>query len=209
MGWLGRYRKQKILQAMNALDPLEKGRAAFNMRYPKYVMGVGSYGIPAVHDFDEGATLRVGAYTSIASGVEVILGGHHRMDWVSTYPFPAKVEQASNIAGYNGSRGDVSVGNDVWLCTGCTLLSGVTIGDGAVVAARAVVSRDVPAYAIVAGNPARIVRWRFPEAVIKGLLEIKWWEWSVDEVKAASSRLCSNDMADFFEFAKQRGGNGC
>ena len=138
-----------------------RGQEKFRARYPKYSIGLGSYGMPVVHDWLEGSTLTIGAYTSIADDVHIFLGGHHRTDWISCYPFPAFVAEAQNIEGFGGSRGDVLIGNDVWLASGCTILSGITVGDGAVVAARAVVARDVSPYSIVAGNPARIIGWRF------------------------------------------------
>lgn len=121
-------------------------------------MGYGSYGMPLVHDWQEGSTLTIGAFCSIAKDVNIFLGGHHRSDWVTTFPFPAFVKSESDIKGYAFSRGDITIGNDVWLCTGSIILSGVNIGHGSVVAAGAVVTKDVEPYSIVAGNPARWVR---------------------------------------------------
>ena len=161
--------------------------------------------MPIVHDWNEGTILSVGAYTSIADEVHIFLGGHHRIDWISAYPFPAFIEEAKHVQGFGGSRGDVIIGNDVWLASGCTILSGVTVGDGAVVAARAVVSRDVPAYAIVAGNPARIVGWRFDEATRDRLLQSSWWKWPESEIRKISPLLCSDRLEDFFAYADRRG----
>jgi chloramphenicol O-acetyltransferase type B len=128
--------------------------------------------LPEIHDWREGSTLRIGRYCSIAGNVQIFLGGLHRTDWISTFPFPAFIEEAAGIEDYDGTRGDVEIGNDVWLCSGCTILSGVTIGDGAVVACGSIVTRDVEPYSVVAGNPARHVRWRFPEEQRQALLEI-------------------------------------
>lgn len=142
-------------------------------------VGAYSYGRPKVRFPESGARLSIGRYGSIADGVEILLGGNHRTDWASTYPFPALPglwPAAQALAGHDATRGDVTIGHDVWLGSQAMILSGVTIGHGAVVAARAVVTRDVPPYAIVAGNPARLVRLRLPEAQIATLLESRWWE---------------------------------
>ncbi|QLC73533.1 CatB-related O-acetyltransferase [Pseudomonas sp. LPB0260] len=174
------------------------------MRYPAYKIGVGTYGMPNVLDWGEGSTLIIGAYCSVAEDVEILLGGHHRTDWVSTYPFPAKIPQAAGIEGYGRSRGDVVIGSDVWLCTRVMILSGVTIGHGAVVAAGAVVSRDVEPYSIVAGNPARQIGWRFDESTRQALLEIAWWDWPENEVRQASSLLCCDDIEAFLAYGRRR-----
>jgi len=181
-----------------------RGQEKFLARYPGYSIGVGSYGIPMVHDWHEGATLRIGAYTSIADDVHIFLGGQHRTDWVSSYPFPAFLDDARAIPNYGGSRGDVNVGNDVWLASGCTILSGVTVGDGAVVAARSVVSRDVEPYSIVAGNPARHIRYRFEQATCEALLASAWWAWSEEEVRRIVHLLCSDDLSAFLAYVDGR-----
>lgn len=182
-----------------------RGQAKFRARYPGYEIGIGTYGMPKVHDWHEGSTLRIGAYCSIAEDVNILLGGHHRTDWVSSYPFPEFIEEARHIPDFGGTRGDVTIGNDVWLGIGCTILSGVHIGDGAVVAARAVVTRDVEPYAIVAGNPARIVRWRFDETTRAALLATAWWSWPETEIRRIVPLLCSDDPGAFLAYAAQRG----
>ncbi len=160
--------------------------------------------MPEVHDWSEGSTLRIGAYCSIASNVQIFLGGLHRTDWISTFPFPAFVEEAAGISEYNGTKGDVIIGNDVWLCSGCTILSGVTIGDGAVVACGSIVTRDVEPYSMVAGNPARHIRWRFSEEQRQALLETAWWTWPEAEIRALSAMLCSTDVSALSAYAIQR-----
>ena len=181
-----------------------RGQEKFLARYPDYSIGIGSYGIPIVHDWHERSTLRIGAYTSIADDVHIFLGGQHRTDWVSSYPFPAFLDEARVIPNYGGSRGDVNVGNDVWLASGCTILSGVTIGDGAVVAARSVVSRDVEPYSIVAGNPARHVRYRFEQKTCEALVASAWWAWPEEEVRRIVHLLCSDDFSAFFAYVDAR-----
>jgi len=143
------------------------------------IAGPYTYGRPKVRFPESGARLVIGRYGSIADGVEILLGGNHRLDWATTYPFPALPglwPEAAGRTDHDTTRGDVVVGHDVWLASQCMVMSGVTIGHGAVVAARAVVARDVPPYAIVAGNPARVVRLRFDEATVAALLESRWWD---------------------------------
>jgi acetyltransferase-like isoleucine patch superfamily enzyme len=167
-----------------------------------YEIGGASYGRPKVRFPEGGAKLSIGRFCSIADGVEILLGGNHRTDWVSTYPFPEFARQwpaASGHSGHQQSRGDVRIGHDVWLGSQSMVLSGVTIGSGAVVAARSVVTRDVPSYAIVAGNPARTIRLRFDPRSVEGLLASQWWDWPKERIARAMPLLLSGDIAGFLE----------
>tara|TARA_R110002124_G_scaffold287010_1_gene469673 strand:- start:2680 stop:3312 length:633 start_codon:yes stop_codon:yes gene_type:complete len=204
MSWLSRRKRQKLNKQIKRLPLFEQGVAKFKLKYPDYDFGIGSYGMPNVHDWKEGTTLKVGAYCSIADGVRILLGGHHRADWITTFPFPSFIKEAQSIKNYGGPRGDVVIGSDVWLCQGCTILSGVTIGHGAIVATCSVVTKDIEPYSIVAGNPATIIRWRFPEKQRELLLKSEWWSWPVDEVREIAELLCSDDMSSFLEYAEQR-----
>lgn len=173
---------------------LYRDQERFRQRYPSYEIGIGTYGMPVVHDWHEGSTLKIGNYCSIANNVQILLGGLHRTDWISTFPFPAYMEEAAHIKNYGGSKGDVTIGSDVWLCTDCTILSGVTIGHGAVIACGAVVTKNVEPYSIVAGNPARHVRWRLEPQQRKALLEICWWDWPEQKVRQNVAKICSADI---------------
>lgn len=204
MGWWTRFLERRARKQIRRLPKLQRGPARFLQRYPQYQVGPGTYGVPIVHDWQEGSTLTLGSYTSIAEQVEIFLGGHHRTEWVSTYPFPAMVPEAAGIQGYAVSRGDVLIGSDVWLCSNAIILSGVTVGHGAVIAAGAVVSHDVAPYSVVAGNPARHIRWRFPEATRQALLEAAWWDWPEHEVSKISPLLCSEQVEVFLDYARQR-----
>ncbi|ARU86839.1 CatB-related O-acetyltransferase [Pseudomonas sp. M30-35] len=197
-------KRKRLKRILEQVPELDRGQEHFKRRYPRYEYGTGSYGMPNVKDFREGTTLKIGAYCSIANGVLIVLGGNHRTDWITTYPFPAKLKEASHIKGYDGSRGDVIIGSDVWLCTNSTILSGVTIGHGAVVAAGSLVNRDVAPYSIVAGNPARVIGWRFDEPTREALVATNWWHWPKEEVASVVEQLCSDDIVGFLEYARNR-----
>jgi len=190
-----------------SLQSYSRQQAKFNERYPNYVIGEASYGMPIVHDNYESTSLKIGAYCSIASNVQIFLGGQHRSNWASNYPFPFFFEMDAKYREEytrEGSRGDVIIGSDVWLCANCIILSGVTIGHGAIVANGAVISRDVPPYAVMAGNPAKQIKWRFDEITRNSLLEAAWWEWPKSEVKQILDKICSADLTDFLNYAKAR-----
>ena len=171
-----------------------------------YAIGEWSYGRPKVRFPESGARLSIGRYCSIADRVEILLGGDHRTDWVTTYPFAAMrglwpgVEAPED---HHAGRGDVTIGHDAWLGSGAMILSGVRVGHGAVVGARAVVARDVPDYGIVVGNPARLVRLRFPEATVTALLAAAWWDLAPEQVGPLVP-LLSSDRVDAFLDAVRR-----
>jgi acetyltransferase-like isoleucine patch superfamily enzyme len=144
--------------------------------------------------------VRIGAFCSIGPDVVFVTGGIHPVDWVSSFPFRAKFGLPGAFKdGMPMTRGPVVVGNDVWIGGEAMVLSGVTIGDGAVVAARAVVTRDVPPYAVVAGTPARLLRFRFDERTVEELLQIRWWEWPDKKIVEAVPFLSSPDVTGFLE----------
>lgn len=165
--------------------------------YVCYDIGDWTYGAPNVCEFPDGSTLRIGRFCSIAEGVTILLGGEHRWDWVTTYPFNAVCDDACQFKGHPRSKGPVVIGNDVWIGRGATVLSGVTIGDGAVIAAGSMVAKSIPPYAIVGGNPARLLRYRFTEDQIAALLQIRWWDWPIEKIRDSWPLLLSADIRAF------------
>lgn len=173
-------------------------------QYPQYEIGKKSYGSPQVLSWGEGATLRIGAFCSISDGVLIFLGGEHRTDWVTTYPFNSLWEAGKGIKGHPKTKGDVIIGNDVWIAAEAVIMSGVKIGDGAVIGARAVVTKDVPPYAIAAGNPAVVVRKRFDDEIIQRLLSVQWWEWEESRIEKALPLLLNTDVSAFLDAAERQ-----
>lgn len=165
-------------------------------RFPEYEIGEGSYGGLEVFSFSETDTLSVGKYCSIARNVRVLLGGEHRTDWITTFPFPETMPKLG-LVGHPASKGKVIIGSDVWIGMGAMIMSGVRIGDGAVVSAGALVAKDVEPYSIVAGNPARTIRVRFEEDQVQALLRIRWWDWPVAKIEEELPKLCSSALDDF------------
>lgn len=162
-----------------------------------YDVGEWSYGEFKVVKWGREATLEMGRFCSIAPTVTILLGGNHPSDWVTTYPFPEIFPEARQITGHIRTKGDVVICNDVWVGEGALILSGVTIGNGAIIAAHSVVTRNVPPYAIVAGNPARVIRERFTEAEVAELERIAWWNWPHDRIVEAIPLLLSSRVGDF------------
>lgn len=152
------------------------------------------------------ARLRIGSYCSVADDVKFFLSHGHRIDWITSYPFARGDDYW--LAGRKFPdgvvcKGDIVIGSDVWIGNGARILSGVTIGHGAVIGTGAVVSRDVPPYAFVAGNPARIIRYRFDEKRIAELLAIAWWDWPEDKVRRHLDALLDSDVGRFREQVAQ------
>ena len=144
-----------------------------------------------------GDKLIIGKFCMIASDVTFIMNGaNHLSESISTYPFAIFGHDWANAM--EGKtypyKGDTIIGNDVWIGYGATIMAGVKIGDGAIIATKSVVTKDVEPYSIVGGNPAKTIRPRFPEQVIKELLAIRWWDWPIEKITKHVQRLTSNDI---------------
>ncbi|MGF1628949.1 MAG: CatB-related O-acetyltransferase [Kiloniellaceae bacterium] len=183
--------------------------------HPRIEVGAHSY----YHDFqlrdDYAATIApylfafsrerlvIGKFVQIAHGVRFITSSaNHRMDGFSTYPFwnfmmtpQTSNDEIKSVLDTLSDKGDTVIGNDVWLGMDAMVMPGVTIGDGAIVSARAVVVKDVAPYTIVGGNPARALKQRFPQPVIEALMEIRWWDWPLDKIEANLDVIQGADLA--------------
>jgi acetyltransferase-like isoleucine patch superfamily enzyme len=163
---------------------------------PQYKIGQCTYGVPEVITFGDDATLEIGSFCSIAKGVKIFLGGEHRSDWVTTYPFYRLWPGAPKFD-VSTSKGPVSIGSDVWIGTDVKIMSGVTVGHGAVIGAGSIVVQDVPPYAVVFGNPAKVIRFRFDLDTITALLEIAWWNWPDQKITDNLPLLLSGKVEEF------------
>lgn len=133
--------------------------------------------------------LTIGKFCSIACGAKFIFtSANHSLKSLSTYPFPIFFEEwnldVTNITQAWDNKGDITIGNDVWIGYEAVILSGITIGDGAIIGSRALVTKDIPPYTIVGGVPAKTIRKRFDDVTVARLLELKWWDWSKERIKA-------------------------
>ncbi|NUQ87207.1 MAG: CatB-related O-acetyltransferase [Glycomyces artemisiae] len=154
--------------------------------------------------------LRIGRYCALATGTRFLMAGaDHPMVGVSTFPFAIFggdwTESTLDIVMNVASRGDTTVGNDVWTGYNTTVMPGVTIGDGAIIASGAVVTADVPPYTIVGGNPAKPIRKRFSDEEIDLLLRAAWWDWPVELVTEHARTIMSGTPADVFAIAEANG----
>ncbi|MBS1164808.1 MAG: chloramphenicol acetyltransferase [Proteobacteria bacterium] len=177
---------------------------------PNIVVGRYSYysGYYHGHSFDDCARymmpiegvdrLIIGSFCSIGSGAAFIMAGNqgHKHDWISSFPFHFMSEVPAFAGAENGYRpaGDTVIGNDVWIGSEVIIMPGITVGDGAVIGTRALVTRDVEPYTIVGGNPAKPIRKRFTDEQIALLLAMKWWEWDDDALNGAMPLLTSGDI---------------
>jgi acetyltransferase-like isoleucine patch superfamily enzyme len=171
-----------------------------NPEFAKYSVGRFSYGTPAPKIMQLGETqLKIGSFCCFAEGVTILLGGEHSPDWVTTYNFDLLYDEFRDVVGRSYTKGPVVIGNDVWIGQDAFILSGVTIGDGAVIGARCVVAKNVAPYSIVVGNPAREIRKRFDDDTIAKLLNIKWWNWSIQRIKENLPLLLSDNVKEFID----------
>lgn len=170
--------------------PIEQG----GIYVKSYKRGKHTYGDPVVMNYCARASLTIGDYCSIADGVEILLGGEHHTEFVSTFPFKV------NKDGYPCTHGDVEIGNDVFIGRNVTILSGVTVGDGAVIGAGSSVAKDVPPYGIFVGN--KTIKKRFSDYQIDKLLDIEWWKWDEKKVLSFVTLLQSPNIDEFIREAQ-------
>lgn len=195
--------KGKLLSEQVTNPNIEVGRFSY---YSGYYHG---------HSFDDCARylladrsdvdkLIIASFCSIGSGASFIMAGNqgHRSDWVSSYPF-FYMQQEPDFAAASDAfipAGNTVIGNDVWIGSEAMIMPGISVGDGAVIGSRAVITKDVEPYAIVAGNPAKVIRMRFPEEQVQMLLEMRWWDWPMPAIEGAMPLLCSGDIWKLYSY---------
>ena len=160
-----------------------------------------------IYEWGEGKTIKIGSFCSIATNIQIFIGGNHRHDWITTYPFGhihQDIYENFNGEGHPASNGDVIIGNDVWIGANVTIMSGVIIGDGAVIANNSHVVKNVEPYTIVGGNPAKPIRKRFDDETITKLLKLKWWDFEDNEINKILPILCSSNLNELFELYKDK-----
>lgn len=148
--------------------------------------------------------IHIGKYTSIGRDCNFFLHANHRPDWITTSsqlwgPVTPDIADMHMKMGHPACKGDIIVGNDVWIGAKSTIMSGVKIGDGSIIGAGSTVTKDVPPYSIVAGNPAKFIKLRFTEEQVESLLQISWWNWTEDRIKSEAMTMWSDNINEFIE----------
>lgn len=169
-----------------AMDPTND--RSFDVGASQVTVGRFTYGVEPrnIRQWGEGAGLTIGSFCSVARGVRFVLGGNHRADWITTFPFGhihRKALGGTDVTGHPATKGDVTIGHDVWIGEDVTILSGVTIGNGAVLAANSTVAKDVGDYEIWGGNPAKFLKHRFDTDTIERLCRLQWWDLEIEVIK--------------------------
>nr|WP_283255801.1 type B chloramphenicol O-acetyltransferase [Elizabethkingia miricola] len=210
----------KVINVKNFFESPFKGKIIKDhIQNPNIIAGKYSYysGYYHGHSFDDCTRyllpdrddvdkLIIGSYCSVGTGASFIMAGNqgHRYDWISSFPFfyMNEVEAFENSIDAFKNAGDTIIGSDVWIGGEAMIMPGVKVGDGAVIGSRALVTKDVEPYAIVGGNPAKLIKKRFSENHIAILLEIKWWEWDEEILAEAMPILCSGNIDLLYRFYK-------
>ena len=199
-----------VLKRSQALDALLKKNP--NIKVGRYSYYSGYY---HGHSFDDCARylfpdrddvdkLIIGSFCSIGSGASFIMAGNqgHRYDWASSFPFFYMQEEPAFSSALDAFQkaGNTVIGNDVWIGSEAMVMPGIKIGHGAVIGSRSLVTKDVEPYAIVGGNPAKKIKKRFTDEEISLLLEMEWWNWSLEKIKAAMPMLCSSNIVGLHKY---------
>ncbi|MCU6679351.1 CatB-related O-acetyltransferase [Leclercia tamurae] len=205
--WKIKHKLKQIDFSYDSLDVntmLTRSTLKDNIQQFRWEVGNHTYGTPSVMEARM-AGLRIGKFCSIGPGVTIILG-NHVTNTATTYPFSSLSlfwpgARRDYIEDHD-TKGDVKIGNDVWIGKNATIMSGVNIGDGAIIAANSVVTKDVRPYSIVGGNPAKLLRMRHCDDIIDALLQIQWWNWSDEEIDNSIKYLMSDVNAFITRFKK-------
>lgn len=147
-----------------------------------------------IKEWGEGSNIKIGKFCSLGDRISIYLGGNHRIDWITTYPFGhtfSNIFGSEKYPGHPWSKGDIEIGSDVWIGADTKIFSGIKIGNGAVIAGSSVVTKNVDPYTIVGGNPAKFITKRFDQEIIDLLNKLEWWNLDVDIIKQIKKDLCS------------------
>ena len=153
--------------------------------------------------------ITTGKYCSIGRDCNFFLHANHRTDWITTSsqlygPVTPEIADMHMKMGHPSCKGDIVIGNDVWIGAKSTIMSGVNIGDGAVVGGGSVITKDIPSYAIVVGNPGKVVKYRFTHNQIQDLQQIAWWNWDEEKIKSEAMNMWSNNIDKFIKTNKTK-----
>jgi hypothetical protein len=167
---------------------------------PRVTVGRYTFGEPLIPTFaGADVTVEIGSFCSIAANVMLLLGGGHDTSWVSMWPIREVFGLPGQYEHHPIYRGPTVIGNDVWIGRDAVIFDGITIGHGAVIGTRAVVTKDVRPYAVVAGIPAKEIRRRFTDEQVDALLEIAWWDWPEEQIIREAGALNGADISDFLD----------
>lgn len=194
------FKKEKVYKNYFLKDNLKKEIKANLAEVGKW-----SYGKPNIYRWDWKSKVIIGNFCSLGPDINFYVGGEHRADWISTSQLPASqfnktFKKSKSIKNFGKSKGDIVIGHDVWIGGRSTILSGVTIGTGAIIAAGSLVVNDVEPYTISGGNPNRVIKKRFEDIVIKKILDTEWWFLKDTEIDDLSKFLLSSDTEKFFSY---------
>ncbi|QKC94102.1 CatB-related O-acetyltransferase [Mesorhizobium sp. NZP2298] len=170
---------------------------------PGVEIGRHTYGLSKRSFFvpHENVPVRIGSFCSIGPDVLFICAAEHRVDTATTFPIQFVKGKIRNAPG-TGGKGPITVGHDVWIGARSIILAGVAIGNGAIIGAGSIVTRDVPPYAVAFGNPARVIRYRFQPEIIERLQALEWWNWSDDLIGERVELLTATDVDRFLSMVE-------
>lgn len=194
-----KFSRYKLERKLERKRQLYGSQTKYYFDDPRVKIGDFTYGIPFIADYSADYQISIGKFCSISNNVEFIVGGQHPYNHVSQYGIIPQLEEYFKFKYENLPTAPLIIGNDVWIGRNAVIVKGVTIGDGAIIGSNAVVAKDVPPYAIVAGNPARVISYRFNDDTIQSLLQIKWWDWPDQQIVDNIELIMSSNIDEFIK----------